>query len=120
MKRAYKDVDFDKRLGLVLRELRKNKGLTLEKLNEKTGLNLTKSAWSGIENGKQQVSARQLFKIAEALNTDLQIIDDRVNGFPTRNDRDRKMFVQGLKEMVGIIDEAREKVHKLYPELLSP
>jgi transcriptional regulator with XRE-family HTH domain len=60
---------FDKALGKKIRDFRISKNnISLNKLNSLAGLNLTKSALSNIELGKQQLTSYQLFNIARALN----------------------------------------------------
>lgn len=60
-------------LGKNIKKVREDKGLSLDKFSEVSGLNLNKSTLSAIENGKQQISAFQLYLIAEAL--DLKMAD---------------------------------------------
>ena len=55
-------------LGKKIREERTKRGFSLDDFSEGSGLNLNKSTLSAIENGKQQVSAFQLYLITEALD----------------------------------------------------
>lgn len=78
-----KNPDFDHIIGLFIRSRRSEKGIdSLSRLNKLAGLGLTKSALSGIELGKQQITAYQLFLIAKILefsvdelykNTDMEM-----------------------------------------------
>lgn len=55
-------------LGKKIREERNKRGFSLEEFSEGSGLNLKKSTLSAIENGKQQISAFQLYLVAEAFD----------------------------------------------------
>ncbi len=54
------------KMGQNIRTLRRNSGLTQETLGFKTGLHLTYIG--GIERGERNVSAKNLFQIARALD----------------------------------------------------
>lgn len=59
---------FNKHIGDFLRSVRREKGLTLEDVIYKSGLRVTTSSLSNIEQGRQRISAYQLFQLSEALD----------------------------------------------------
>ena len=63
---------FNLKLGGRIKRARNEFGFSLEKLNEASGLNLSKGSFSAMENGRQQISAYQLFCISKALNTSIE------------------------------------------------
>jgi transcriptional regulator with XRE-family HTH domain len=63
-----KQDSFYKQLAERIRKARTDAGLTLGELNEKSGLGLSKGSFSAMENGKQQISAYQLYCISRALH----------------------------------------------------
>lgn len=69
-----KQEDFYKDLGKLIRKARTDAGFTLEKLNEKSGLDLSKGSFSAMENGKQQISAYQLYCIGKALHVPIDAL----------------------------------------------
>lgn len=80
-------------LGKNIKKLREDKSLSLDKFSEVSGLNLNKSTLSAIENGKQQISAFQLYLIAEALDLKmenllkgLEVMDEEKDELLTKND----------------------------------
>jgi transcriptional regulator with XRE-family HTH domain len=66
-----KQDSFYKKLGEKIKKARTDAGFTLESLNNQSGLNLTKGSFSAMENGKQQISAYQLYRISKALHIPL-------------------------------------------------
>jgi transcriptional regulator with XRE-family HTH domain len=54
--------------GEQIKTRRRELGLTLQEVSEKSGLRLTRSAISSIENGRQQVTLNQFFRLADALS----------------------------------------------------
>lgn len=79
------DVFYNK-LGERIKKARTEADFTLEMLNEKSGLNLSKGSFSAMENGKQQISAYQLYRISKSLHVSipalLQEEDERENDIP--------------------------------------
>lgn len=69
-------------LGKKIKEERTKKGYSLDEFSRESGLNINKSTLSAIENGKQQISAFQLYLVAEAL--DLKITEV-MKGIDTSN-----------------------------------
>jgi len=69
-------------LGKKIKEERTKKGYSLDEFSRESGLNINKSTLSAIENGKQQISAFQLYLVAEAL--DLKITEI-MKGIDTSN-----------------------------------
>ena len=61
-------INFYSNLGRKIKEERNKKGYSLDEFSKISGLNLNKSTLSIIENGKQQISAFQLYLITEALD----------------------------------------------------
>lgn len=55
-------------LGKKIKEERNKREYSLEEFSKVSGLDLNKSTLSAIENGKQQISAFQLYLITEALD----------------------------------------------------
>jgi len=73
-----KQDSFYKKLGEKIKKARTDAGFTLESLNDQSSLSLTKGSFSAMENGKQQISAYQLYRISKALDIPL---DTFVEGF---------------------------------------
>ncbi|MCF7819861.1 MAG: helix-turn-helix domain-containing protein [Candidatus Pacebacteria bacterium] len=69
-------------LGKKIKDERTKKGYSLDEFSKESGLNINKSTLSAIENGKQQISAFQLYLVAEAL--DLKITEV-MKGIDTSN-----------------------------------
>ncbi|MDD4412470.1 MAG: helix-turn-helix transcriptional regulator [Patescibacteria group bacterium] len=58
-------------LGKNIEIARKEKGYSMDKFIEVANLGMSKSTLSAIENGKQQISAFQLYLVTEALDLKL-------------------------------------------------
>jgi len=58
-------------LGKNINKAREEKGYSMDKFIEVANLNMSKSTLSVIENGKQQISAFQLYLVVEALDLKL-------------------------------------------------
>jgi len=58
-------------LGKNIKKAREEKGYSMDKFIEVANLNMSKSTLSVIENGKQQISAFQLYLVVEALDLKL-------------------------------------------------
>jgi len=69
---------FYKFLGENIRNTRNIRGIILEDLIKDIGLNITKATLSSMENGKQQISSYQLFKLASILNISIDKIFDEI------------------------------------------
>lgn len=67
---------FLKRVGKSIRIIRKSKKLKQEDLAEICGVN--QNYISDIENGKRNITMLKLFDIAEALNTDVEVIFQQI------------------------------------------
>ena len=66
------------KLGERIKKARVDAGFTLEMLNENSGLKLSKGSFSAMENGKQQVSAYQLYCIRKVLHIPIDALADNV------------------------------------------
>lgn len=55
-------------LGKNIKKIREDKGYSLDEFSKASGLDLNKSTLSAIENGKQQISAFQLYLITETFD----------------------------------------------------
>jgi transcriptional regulator with XRE-family HTH domain len=51
-------------------------GFKLDELNMVSGLKLSKGSFSAMENGKQQISVYQLYRISKALNVSISSLLD--------------------------------------------
>lgn len=63
---------FDKILGQEIERARKKRNYTLDDLIEAAKLDISKATLSAIENGKQRVTAYQLFRISRALDRPME------------------------------------------------
>ncbi|MEG9862232.1 MAG: helix-turn-helix transcriptional regulator [Parvularculales bacterium] len=70
-----KEMTFTAVLGLMLRNMCKDKGLDQAQMAKKMGMN--RSSWSRIENGITAVDIQQLKKIGEILGVDATVILER-------------------------------------------
>lgn len=65
---------FYTKLGERIKKARTDASLTLDMLNANSGLDLSKGSFSAMENGKQQISAYQLYCISKALNIPIETL----------------------------------------------
>ncbi|MDQ1284219.1 MAG: Anaerobic benzoate catabolism transcriptional regulator [Patescibacteria group bacterium] len=65
-------------IGEKIRHLRKNSNLKLEDLTKKSGLKLSKASLSAIENGKQQISAYQLYCLGKGFNVPVDSFFEKI------------------------------------------
>lgn len=66
-------------LGKRIQQLRQSKGLTLDQGVENALLSVSRSSLSAIENGNQDISARDLYALSTALGFGLSELLDEVN-----------------------------------------
>lgn len=67
-------------LGLRLQKLRQDKGLTLDQVVADADLSVSRSSLSAIENGRQDISARDLYATSVVLGFNAgKLIDEVIN-----------------------------------------
>jgi len=76
-------------LGKNIKKLREDKGYSLEEFSKNSGLDLNKSTVSAIENGKQQISAFQLYLITQAFDVD---ISELMGGLESINGKEKNLL----------------------------
>jgi transcriptional regulator with XRE-family HTH domain len=68
---VFDDKDFGVALGRSLQELRQKRGYTLDQIVNEARLSVSRSSLSAIENGNQDISARDLYALSTVLGFDL-------------------------------------------------
>lgn len=103
-KTPHKNKKFDISLGTVLRKFRLGAGLTLDELGKKANLGLSRSALSGLERGKHQMTSYQLFQILKTLNLSLNDFFEEVK----RNFEGFKFDGIGIQDKTGKVINIKE------------
>lgn len=103
------ELRYDK-LGLRIKEIRKQKGLTQEQLAEIVGCNT--SHISNIENNHTKVSLNVLLTIANALDTTIDyLIGNQYNDYSSVLDK------EALRILNTFDNEKKERICKILPFL---
>lgn len=71
--------NFESMLGAKLQELRQAKKLTLEEAVARAHLSISRSSLSAIENGIQEISAKDLHSLSRVLGFSIDSLFDEIN-----------------------------------------
>lgn len=71
--------EFNRHIGEFLRAERRDQSLTLEDVIQGSGLRITSSSLSNIEQGRQRISAFQLFLLSKSLRFSVDKLFSEVN-----------------------------------------
>ena len=98
-------------LGKKIKRMRINRGLTQEQLSE--AVDISQRTLSGIEIGKNFVTAETLDKLVKALNTTTEEL------FATNHLRTKDELVEEIVSNIKVISENPEKLDVLYNVTMS-